>query len=783
MASRYDTWAPTAPIQLPIDAYRSAGLAAEEDSKNALMAVAQTVDAYKSIQPYGADAKAYYDQTMQKLNDNVNSIAKMDLSTPDAKRKIRQVLSDPAITKPLTDIMSDSLLAKKKQDELYEYKKKNPLVNTVEYQRAFNNINRESGDATKFDPNRFNKLQPLSEYTNVEKMIEEGIAKLGHDETALRRILPGDLYRDYKTKGLNKDKIRAYVIGNLKTNELVKEQIAHNVEYEGYKADPFNREDGIKKLAAGHRQGYNELYGGNIAEIQSKLEGKSMKQIEKDPKLNAMYAEMQHSQKLMDQYNKMDDESLVKNTYANNFIAGFDPFASASVTDQISYNPMASAHYNGALTLRMFHEKQAALKKAMTPELQSLPTTNPLPLTQTQKTDDKVSNKIGQVKGLEGVAVMIDNNGAFGGNDKLSKEIEKVGNILGKVSIKVKSTSVMKEQAMQKIKDYMYKNGISMGDYNNLKEDKDVTNVLKDIANFQSSTERTLLSTYTINQAMAPQFKSIALNSLSTGGLLDENGEEVHDKDLISNAAAGIKDPAKGITVTPALRNRNESFLTFVGTDDKVYHTPVPPEWQASLNASKNTIKGVIDNKNEPMINSDGSLNIIDMRSGGDRNAVNIPYAGTVKYQKRANQYFDHNLNNLVALGYSEKDATVMLNANYYKILDDMRANPGQPFPMKTPKGTIIINVPVKKKGSVAYTESDIMGIGKSAQPLDEFIRGQVDEFSSPVKNRYMFNASQGILSQKKRDEAILNFATEDFNPFMIPAPALPPDQQDQPQQ
>ena len=257
MANRFTRWAPTAYVPLPIDYYQSALAYKEQKTAASLEKINAIIAGYGAIDPLSPDAQALYDETTAKLREGVAAVSKQDLETPAANRAINKILSDPTIVDNYDKVLTDALYGAEAKKNLNEYLKKNPKVNAAEYLSRFDQLGLEEGKSANFDPNRFRNMPVLSDYYDINKRIEEGIAKLHSDSVAYKKIAEPYMLEGKET-ALTKQKVREYVISQIQNDPQVQEQMQRNLRYSGYLADPYNIDKGIQKMGEGYRQGFQD---------------------------------------------------------------------------------------------------------------------------------------------------------------------------------------------------------------------------------------------------------------------------------------------------------------------------------------------------------------------------------------------------------------------------------------------------------------------------------------------------------------------------------------------
>jgi hypothetical protein len=273
MANRFTRWAPTAYVPLPIDYYQSALAYKEQKTAAALEKINAIIAGYGAIDPLSPDAQALYDETTEKLRGDLGAIVKQDLTTPAANRAVNKVLSDPTIVDGYDKVMTDALYGAEAKKNLNEYLKKNPKVNAAEYLSRFDQLGTEKGISANFDPNRFRNMPVLSDYYDINKRIEEGIAKLHSDSVAYKKIAEPYMLEGKET-ALTKQKVREYVISQIQNDPQVQEQMKRKLRYSGYLADPYDIDNGITKMGENYRQGFQETKQ-ELQDGLTKLYGKS----------------------------------------------------------------------------------------------------------------------------------------------------------------------------------------------------------------------------------------------------------------------------------------------------------------------------------------------------------------------------------------------------------------------------------------------------------------------------------------------------------------------------
>lgn len=326
MANRFNQWAPTQYVGMPIDYYQSSLMLQEQRAAESLDKINGIINAYGSIQAVSPDAEALYNQTIDQLKSNVEGLGKENLTTPQAQRKVNKLLNDPTTVDALDKVYTDALQAAEARKQLNEYLKKNPAVNAVDYLTAFNGLGRETGDATKFNPNRFKNMPALVDYYDVNKVIADEVGKLKANEQEVKRIM-GDKYITYKEAGVLEDRIRDLAVSRVMSDPQAKAQFERNVRYTDYLSNPADPNAGSKTTADRYRKGILESKEQITQNLTKHLKGKTQKNIEADKQLQQMIMMADRQTRDYDRLSQLDDQTLNQKMALDALATSFEPYA------------------------------------------------------------------------------------------------------------------------------------------------------------------------------------------------------------------------------------------------------------------------------------------------------------------------------------------------------------------------------------------------------------------------------------------------------------------------
>jgi hypothetical protein len=815
--SKYDRFIPTEYVPLPVDYYQAASSLKDQRTEDALNNIKSVADSYSNIRPVSRDAEAFYNQNVDVLKQRVGEVAKMKLGTPQAERKLNQIISDPEIVGNFEKVYMDAAYAAQRKKELDEYLKKNPEVNATDYLTAFNGLGHEEGDASKFNPDRFRNLAPLSDYYDVNKRIEEGVKSIGEDEVSQKRIF-GDKYIEIKKSGKLPDKIRSYVVGMMATDPQLQAQLQRNLKYQYYQQDPTNLDNGKKLLASRYLQTLHDNYDQMATHIQDQIKGKTKKQLETDANLHSLVVGLDQMKDAIGKYDTMDTDTLNETMMAEAFKNGFGALANQKTSYAETYTPLAIAAYNWRQKWKMYDDKKQMLNGLMNPEpltimdaraqgpvadhnlkdyIQSTPElksvagvmdqhgmVNPHSATAAnivdfQPTTGKLSGKTAYVSSAEIVEV--------GKNEKPPAGYVKIGTrenaasdggpsykVYNDVYAPAKSNlkwstnkdeikANMYERAKQDMSSYLEKIGSSAAQYNDFKTDADLRAAVQDVANYKRSNESVYAPMYDIKASHSNDLANSIAAAIPMVGVTDRDGNRVTDSDKLQKLQEYLmkQDNKVVIHMQPATLKGDESVYSVTYNGD-TYKIPMHKEFNQQLTVPRSIMKRFISNDAKPMeVGND--LIVGDMTKGGSARGSAIAGGATKQYQDAAGNIFKQNVAALKAAGLSEADATRKLNDEYFNAVDHI-GKTGEGYPVKVNGKTVYITTPVRYREGKYYSQSSILpNSQRTVVPIDEYMKIYMRRFASPSNNPAMINPLSDDLKNKNMMQILMSGDNDNF--------------------
>lgn len=794
MANRFNQWVPTQYVSLPIDYYQSALVHKEQQAEQALENINAVVNAYGSIKPVSKDPQALYDQTSEKLRARVAEINKKDLTTPTAQREVMKLLQDPEFTDPYEKIYSDTLFAAQARKDLNEYLKKNPEVNAVDYLSAFSRLGSETGDPTKFNPDRFKNMSPLTDYFDINKRIEEGIARLHPDSQEVKDIV-GPYYTEYKKKGLLPQKIREYVSSQIGKDPLVRGQMQRNLRYKGYltnQADPAaglqelgqNYRDAISQNRATLQQGLAELYAGRDEKglIEARKD-KAFAQREAD-----LLANLETSKAYLDPTtgDVVDPNTLAALMERDSLVYGFDSMGYLETLKSKRYSPLYIAQQTAAMNFQYRRRLQAEKMKATTDMLADAMSftydkRNQVPITPSSWSEylkTRIPELNGVVLGPNGeftpenykkdlievrkgefylpsdVDVTVKQGTGFtsggGGSTPTISYHLKPG--AKPVSNTAEGAAKMFNEGKSKIQSYLNKFGISANyDLNN---EVDLKRAIQDIVAFNQQNESIYTPIVTDPTSNSPTRINRVKESLNYAKVF-ELGSSGGLKEVGKDARAAIRkhlQETKGAQVRfqpVSMSGKSYDVVSVNGNDYYIESTPL----QQSISAQANGTVNMMMNAKEPVVvMPDGSLFMKFMGPNGQMQTGVIQGGGNEDAQATLKATWDANINKLV------KETGMTKEAAERSLLSNMNSG-GAPFKILGDNGKAVdIDIPIGRyksgSGKTYYyswggtQKNPFMGVG-------DVIRGTIKQTQSTLNPERVYDIFPYLRSANKEDAGI----------------------------
>lgn len=240
MATRFSRWNNTEYVPLPTDYYQMAIMQQEQMAQKQIDLAQQAMYQFRSLTPASKDAQAYYDQTLQKLNEELQSVGKMNLQTPEALAKINSLISNPQYLNAFRGVARDTENVKLAQKARTDYVKESGNdINAVEILQAMTGMANEQGDASKFNPNRFDNLSVIPKYIEIQPEVDKIIKEM-KEKKGYRDFTTNNWVTIEKWEELSADDIRKAVLGQLGSRNDLALQLQRNIKYDAFRSNPDN---------------------------------------------------------------------------------------------------------------------------------------------------------------------------------------------------------------------------------------------------------------------------------------------------------------------------------------------------------------------------------------------------------------------------------------------------------------------------------------------------------------------------------------------------------------
>lgn len=808
MANRYNAWAPTRAVPLPIDYYQSALMLKDQRTAESLDKINAIISAYGQIQPVSPDAQALYDQTTEELRNRVMEVSKEKLDTPEAQRRVNQIIQDPAIAGNMEKVYMDAVYAAEARKNLNEYLKKNPNVNAVDYLVAFNKLGTETGDPTKFNPNRFKNMPALSDYFDVNKLVAEEVSKLKANEEEVKRIM-GNKYVTYKKAGVLEDRIRDLAVSRVMTDPQASAQFQRNNRYTHYLQNPVDPDAGLTETAQFYRNNIKERteqMKNKWAEITA---GKTPAQIAADKDIQK--AKMVMDRTLFDyqQLDQLDDEALSRKVAMDAFSQSFDSYANRQTKYEEEWTPVYLQQLRDAAANSRLWTRLQFNKSMIEDAFSAKPVTVPDTRQQDPISPGSWGEYIKRIPGLSNVR--LDQNGAFTADAYGKKDFARVRLYDGKsdyqgeayynrndivtvpkgekppagyvrvgltggggenssspgplqdVYVLPNTTSYKSipkdkgaqfEQGKDQLRQYL-RQIIPSGDlsrYNDLKDETGVKTAIQDVVAFNQAFESTYGTNYQLPASNTNSFRASVADLISKTGVRKANGKQI-DPGKTAAIQEALRKSNSNITPTFKFYDRNWDTPVYSFTvDGETYTAPMHQEYQAWLGPAQNILSRIVKGDAGPLAHGN-SLIVTGLENGQQINAV-FQGANTPQYQQQAKVLFEENIGELMKAGFSREEATKTLRTTAAQAADFMRN--GEAFPIrneKTNQTAYIKNAvgfytnPRSRRPTPVYYSFSQIG-DNSVKPLGQVLYDEMAEFGS-TKNPYMAIPNMDLMRNK----------------------------------
>lgn len=805
MANRYNRWAPTAYVGLPVDYYQQALGVQEQRTAEAIEKIEGMIAHYGAIQPVSADAQALYDQSINQLRTNVEGLVKENLDTPTAQRKINKMFTDPVIVDNLDKVYTDALLAGEARKNLNEYLKKNPAVNATEYLTAFNKLGQETGDASKFNPNRFRNMGPLVDYYDVNKLIADEVTKLKENESEIKKIM-GDKYITYKESGVLEDRIRELARDRVLSDPQAYAQFQRNMNYQNYLANPYDIAEGMKKNASAFRAGISQQQQTIQNRISQLAAGRTDDQLkEKDPKV---YAQIEQGRRALKDLNKyvqqsltgeydISDEDVVNRMGMDRFVQSFDAYAWRKTKQEEEWTPMAIAEFNARETMKRLRVRESMRKKTLqdlfNPEIQHL--TIPGTAEQTAITPDQFNDYISER--IPGLKLNISKEGFLTGDqDIYTKSIGKDGKYYKEEDItmarrppegyeetpigyargankyyvkkgaqswaKPPDSKEIAATNIQNLKSYVERKGLGTNyDWTN---EADQRRALQDVIRFNQSWERAYMTAHTFPAGNTDGFRERVVEMMGRTPFYDEKGKII-PKDELPALADAIRKTKPTINGQPTDFSLKQPVYTF-NVNGVNYKVPMHLEMQATL-AVPNDMLNRAMNSETGVFTYGANNDLFINKMGPDGRPINMVVAGggNQTYQESAKKLYQSNIDNLKEIGYSEQEARDFLDKNYLQIQDAINSDYKKGFEVNNPntgKSTFLKYAVGRHKEGARRTTFKYFTNQLSPSPdLGKYIYDRMQEFGG-ARNPGMSLLGYDLFTGKEKSAIFQGITADD---------------------
>lgn len=354
MSTRFSQWRNTEYVGLPVESYLQAGLVKDQRIDTELQKTSAALAEYKSLQALGANAEAYQNEIMSGIKTQLEDLAKGNLKSPEALMKMQSIVTNPTYINGLKQIAKSTEYFKIAQKAASDYKKESGNdINSAPFYQAYKELMDETGDASKFNPNRFAGMDSFPKYIEVQEKINS-IVKEMKPNTMVWSSKDGGYRRINSIEELTDERIRDAVQYELRNRKDLQTQFARNIQY-----DALQRGSNISDMGLGIK----EEYKGQANELESQLSIYKQdpigyaKKLKLDPKKLAIQAANTEAQiAQLKQLAELDPEAAVNYKYSNDIATGAsklyaykkDDFSEKADAFQLQQNAFANQRQRDA---------------------------------------------------------------------------------------------------------------------------------------------------------------------------------------------------------------------------------------------------------------------------------------------------------------------------------------------------------------------------------------------------------------------------------------------------
>lgn len=317
MSTRFSQWRNTEYVGLPVESYLQAGLVKDQRIETELQKTSAALAEYKSLQAVGANAEAYQNEIMSGIKGELEALAKENLKSPEALMKMQSIVSNPTYVTGLKNIAKNTEYFKLAQKAAKDYEKESGnKINATPFYKAYQELMSESGDPTKFNANRFAGLDSIPKYTEIQKEINDVVAKMNASKRAWDAS-KGAYIQINSVEELGPKKIQEAVQYEFRNRKDLQAQLARNIDYDSYSTGVSTEARG-EQIRLNYEKAYNtttsqlDEYKKNPAAFIQKYKLGDAKRAEQQ------IMALQNQQQNYDQLRKLDPGTLVRKELIDN---------------------------------------------------------------------------------------------------------------------------------------------------------------------------------------------------------------------------------------------------------------------------------------------------------------------------------------------------------------------------------------------------------------------------------------------------------------------------------
>jgi len=317
MSTRFSQWRNTEYVGLPVESYLQAGLVKDQRIESELQKTSAALAEYKSLQAVGANAEAYQSEIMSGIKGELEALAKENLKSPEALMKMQSIISNPTYVTGLKNIAKNTEYFKLAQKAAKDYEKESGnRINATPFYKAYQELMNESGDPTQFNANRFSGLDSIPKYTEIQKEINDVVAKMNADKRAWDAS-KGAYIQINTVEELGSKRIQEAVQYEFRNRKDLQAQLARNIDYDSYSTGVSTEARG-EQIRSNYEKAYNtttnqlDEYKSNPTAFIKKYKLGDAKNAERQ------ILALQNQQKNYDQLRQLDPASLVRKELIDN---------------------------------------------------------------------------------------------------------------------------------------------------------------------------------------------------------------------------------------------------------------------------------------------------------------------------------------------------------------------------------------------------------------------------------------------------------------------------------